>query len=379
MRGLAFTARRLWGRFPAQFNGELRRDPNHGSRALVAVQMLLANRTREEVARLDEALRTGNKAILEALDEAAGRLRDRLKRLEEKHDAHVRVEAEHFETLAQQNRDTHKQLKALTPRLRSAVTDNLSGAGAQPNLAFEGRVAELQQLAELINDPKGPQVIVIVGEAGFGKSDLARQFINRLARPAPPGSCTATLATDEWTGPWWLDGSCGGEEASLKRWYEVITGKEYWSESGQYGHRNVAWTRCGLGTHLWSSGRGKEAVAMFEEAERRARDSITLIEAAGNALRFAHQNAISVLGESLHCQLRFAEAEPLTTAPANALRNMPEAGAAAIREATARVVRLYRVWNAAQPGQGHDKNQALWHERLTAFDVEVGYARPGEL
>lgn len=39
--GLAFAARSLWSRFPAQFNGDLRDDPARGGRALVAVQSII--------------------------------------------------------------------------------------------------------------------------------------------------------------------------------------------------------------------------------------------------------------------------------------------------------------------------------------------------
>jgi tetratricopeptide (TPR) repeat protein len=43
-RGLVFAARRLWERFPAQFNGELRNDSKHGGRAWVAFQSRMLRR-----------------------------------------------------------------------------------------------------------------------------------------------------------------------------------------------------------------------------------------------------------------------------------------------------------------------------------------------
>lgn len=111
--GLSFTARRLWERFAVQFNGELRSDPKNGGRALVAVQLLLANRSREEVARIDEAVRTGTTTIVHALDEAAGRLRNRLKRLEEKHDAHEKAESQRHAILSQQVCDVSDSVASL--------------------------------------------------------------------------------------------------------------------------------------------------------------------------------------------------------------------------------------------------------------------------
>lgn len=46
-RGLVFAARRLWERFPAQFNGELRNDPKYGGRAWVAFQSRMLRRVVE--------------------------------------------------------------------------------------------------------------------------------------------------------------------------------------------------------------------------------------------------------------------------------------------------------------------------------------------
>lgn len=99
---------------------------------------------------------------------------------------------------------------------RSLPTDNLARAGATPNPAFVGRADELTRLRALIDDPKGPAAVVIVAGAGFGKTELARAFINSPTPGADAG---------DWDGRWWLDGSTDGELASLTTHIPAITGQ----------------------------------------------------------------------------------------------------------------------------------------------------------
>ncbi len=106
-------------------------------------------------------------------------------------------------------------------------TDNLAAASAQQNPAFIGRVKQLNALAALINAADGPAAVAIVAGAGFGKSELAKHFVNTRAKPAAPGASPAALAPDQWTHRWWLDGAKGGEAASLRQHYEAITSQPF--------------------------------------------------------------------------------------------------------------------------------------------------------
>jgi hypothetical protein len=105
--------------------------------------------------------------------------------------------------------------------------DNLAAASATINNNFIGRVKQLNDLASHINRVGGPTAVVIVAGAGFGKTELAKHFINTRAKPAPAGADASALAPDQWTARWWLDGSKSGEAASLKLHYTTITGQPF--------------------------------------------------------------------------------------------------------------------------------------------------------
>jgi serine/threonine protein kinase len=111
-------------------------------------------------------------------------------------------------------------------RLRSVASfsDNLAQAGMPRNEAFVGRRKDLNRLVDLIQRPNGPSAVAIVAGAGFGKTELAREFLHAYTRSASPDADPVGLEPDEWTGRWWLDGSTQGEERSLKANYQAITG-----------------------------------------------------------------------------------------------------------------------------------------------------------
>jgi hypothetical protein len=120
-----------------------------------------------------------------------------------------------------------KDLKGLAPAADTRPTANLTAASATKNDNFKGRKEQLQELTMLVQNPKGPIAVAIVAGAGFGKTELAKEFVNAHSRPAPPGTDFKVLAADEWTGRWWLDGSKDGEVASLRKHYEAITGEKF--------------------------------------------------------------------------------------------------------------------------------------------------------
>lgn len=195
IKGLVFVAVRLWERFPAQFNGELRNDPKHGGRALVAVTLLLANRTREEVAKVDEAVRTGNKNILDALEEATGRLRDRLKRLEEKHDAHEDAESARHAILHQQGAETQQIARATHSRIHAGPTLKplKDPPGGPPGTLTHALTIDFmlrdKEMADLEAFLRGNQRVawqLWYGGAGMGKTRLAFEFCRRIDRSWKP-------------------------------------------------------------------------------------------------------------------------------------------------------------------------------------------------
>ncbi len=106
-------------------------------------------------------------------------------------------------------------------------TDNLTAASATQNNNFVGRTKQLDDLAALIQHPTTPTAVVIVAGAGFGKTELAKHFINVRAKAAPANADPAALAPDQWTARWWIDGSKGGEAASLALHYTTITGQPF--------------------------------------------------------------------------------------------------------------------------------------------------------
>lgn len=116
------------------------------------------------------------------------------------------------------------------PPSRPPPTDNLVAASALRNNNFIGRTKQLDDLASRINAADGPTAVVIVAGAGFGKTELAKHFVNVRAKAAPASADHATLAADQWTARWWLDGSNTGEAASLKTHFQAITGQPFPAE-----------------------------------------------------------------------------------------------------------------------------------------------------
>ena len=166
---------------------------------------------------------------------------------------HIDAQGAHIDKLTQVNvahNEGGVSVPVVLPAGRAVVTidsypslqgaDNLADAGASKNDAFVGRVTQLNDLAALLNDSKGPRAIAIVAGAGFGKTELAKEFINARARPAATGADPAALAVDQWTGRWWLDGSKGGEAPSLKKHYKAITGEPFPEEPKPAPHEDAA-------------------------------------------------------------------------------------------------------------------------------------------
>lgn len=140
---------------------------------------------------------------------------------------------DHGATLAEQFQDV---LLAARPR----VGDNLAAAGATENPGFVGRQEKLDELSRLVDDPHGPAAVVVVAGAGFGKTELVREFVNVRAVPDAPGR-------SGWHARWWLDGSRHGEIKSLKAHFETITGRpmppEPQVQAGEDAARSIAeWT-----------------------------------------------------------------------------------------------------------------------------------------
>ena len=172
----------------AQANDSLRGTFGPDGRPYVAVQQLFAREMVSALARLEH----GQTWIVTALTEL-------LKRSSSAAD------------------DVVEELRQKWPVGRGRPRDNLAQAGATRNPAFVGRSADLTRLRALIDDPNGPSAVAIVAGAGFGKTELARAFLNE-------GVPTGGAGASEWYGRWWLDGSVGGEVASLTTHVPIITG-----------------------------------------------------------------------------------------------------------------------------------------------------------
>ena len=75
-------------------------------------------------------------------------------------------------------------------------------------------------------------------------------------------------------------------------------------------------------------------------------------------------NTMSVLGESLSRQGKFAEAEPLLLDGYAGMTERPDAPDERKAEALQRIIDLYDVWHAAEPGEGYDAKAAEWRAKL---------------
>ncbi len=108
-------------------------------------------------------------------------------------------------------------------------------------------------------------------------------------------------------------------------------------------------------------------VEAWVEAEAYLRDAIALREAAAPDL-WSLFNARALLGETLFRRDRFAEAEPLVvggyegTAAREA--SMPPESRHWLAKGADRILRFYAAWDAAEPGQGHDRALAGWEAKL---------------
>ena len=138
-----------------------------------------------------------------------------------------------------------------------------------------------------------------------------------------------------------------------------------WLVSAPYAYRNLAWVLNAQGQHA--------------AAEKLVRQSLDSLNSNEHTLRYALHNANSILGEAMAGQGRFAEAETLLHAAAEQLSTMSEAGANAIRESLARLVRMYNKWHALSADPIHASQREACLAKLVAFDKKVGFLRPGEV
>jgi eukaryotic-like serine/threonine-protein kinase len=131
---------------------------------------------------------------------------------------------------------------------------------------------------------------------------------------------------------------------------------------------------------------GWYALALLDSADRTLAD-VALAEAAARESLAIHREiddglqsrrvwrrlfAQTLLGEAIAAQGRFAEAEPLLTAAADALVGLAIVPTAARGfefrgYAVQRVVDLYQQWHEAEPGAGHDQRALQWSARLAGI------------
>ena len=118
----------------------------------------------------------------------------------------------------------------------------------------------------------------------------------------------------------------------------------------------------------------REIDSLREAAEELLRECLALREKAhpdGSPQAWLRRNTASMLGEALTQQGRFAEAEPLLLGAHEGMKDDPAVpppaqtgGADRKRQALERVVQLYRAWDVAEPGKGHDEKAREWQARL---------------
>ncbi len=97
---------------------------------------------------------------------------------------------------------------------------------------------------------------------------------------------------------------------------------------------------------------------------------------AGHEQRWMTNQTMSLLGQALAAQGRYADAEPLLLEGYSGLRDGPGTprpgpwapGADAAHGALQRIVELYNAWDAAEPGKGHDAKAAEWRRRLEEYN-----------
>jgi hypothetical protein len=116
------------------------------------------------------------------------------------------IQEKHGDDLAVIRMTTDRYLPPPPPPSKSNFVD----ANILPNTLFEGRGAQLSRLATHFASPvndAGKSLsrghIVIVGEGGMGKSQLAQRY--------------AEVSADAWKGVWWIDASPIFHDASLRK------------------------------------------------------------------------------------------------------------------------------------------------------------------
>jgi tetratricopeptide (TPR) repeat protein len=124
-----------------------------------------------------------------------------------------------------------------------------------------------------------------------------------------------------------------------------------------------------LAGYLSSVARFAEGRGDFEEVERLVRESLSIQDAAKRpADHPSRSNASSLLGGALAHRGQFVEAEPMLLQAYDVL--MAQTGfTLPKRLALERIVRMYELWDAAEPGQGYDAKAAEWRKKLAAWQA----------
>jgi hypothetical protein len=185
--GLIFVAARLRERFAAQFNGLLREGrggaggaggggggASAAGRALVAVQMHLANQQLVAIDALDQRLRTGEKRLTDAIDESAELCFLHFQELYRL----IGKPTNRQDTLFKIAERIEDKIGKQPPPTSPPPRDNLTAANVPNNRAtFKGRVDDLRELHRRVqSDPDGLPIPVIAAP-GLGKSALVTRYV----------------------------------------------------------------------------------------------------------------------------------------------------------------------------------------------------------
>jgi serine/threonine protein kinase len=124
-----------------------------------------------------------------------------------------------------------------------------------------------------------------------------------------------------------------------------------------------------LAAHLCSVGTFAERRGDFEEVERLARESLSIYDAAKFLSDdWVRIHAKGLLGGVAAHRGQFIEAEPMLLQAYDVL--MARTGfTGSKRLAFERIVRMYELWDAAEPGKGYDAQAAEWREKLRALQA----------
>ncbi|GAG53455.1 unnamed protein product, partial [marine sediment metagenome] len=149
-------------------------------------------------------------------------------------------------------------------------------------------------------------------------------------------------------------------------WHEVKPDQGYDAEAADWRAKLPAPEQASslikLGMRLLEDGRHAEAEGPLGECLEIRQEALP----EGHWLIF---NTMSVLGESLAGQDKFAEAEPLLLEGYEEMKDHPEAPDERKGEALERIVALYEAWHEADPDQGYDAKAGEWRTNLEQWQA----------